>query len=75
MEFGWTQAKRDKTLAEQKIDFAAVESSLAASYRASEKHGEPRRVEHREWTQRSRLVTLDASFPPPPSHRVAFDEL
>ena len=24
MEFGWTQAKRDKTLAERKIDFAAM---------------------------------------------------
>ena len=24
MEFGWTQAKRDKTLAERQIDFAAI---------------------------------------------------
>jgi uncharacterized DUF497 family protein len=24
MEFGWTQAKRDKTLAERQIDFTAV---------------------------------------------------
>ncbi len=24
MEFGWTQAKRDKTLAERQIDFAAM---------------------------------------------------